>query len=259
MTDHEEWALLAIAKEAADAAAAELKARFGRPGEVRAKSTPTDLVSAADVAAEEAIKAVLAARRPHDAILAEEGGATGEGELTWVVDPLDGTINYLFGIPHFGVSIACEDGAGALAGGVLDPLRGEWFAATRSGPATLNGDRITSSGRADLSTALLATGFAYDSGARARQAAVVARVLPNVRDIRRLGSAALDLAWTSCGRYDAYYERGLSPWDRAAGALIAARAGLEVRELAPSDHEPAGLAAAPPALIDALSELVQGE
>src|SRR5205807_406487 len=202
---------------------------------IRTKTTPTDLVSDADIAAESTIRSVLAERRPGDAILGEEGGATGEGELRWLVDPLDGTVNFLFGIPAFAVSVACEDSSGVVAGVVLDPTREERFAATRSGESTLNGSPIRGSEREDLETAMVATGFAYDSELRARQAEVVARVLPRVRDIRRVGAAALDLAWCACGRYDAYYERGLKPWDLAAGGLIASRAGLELRKLAGGD------------------------
>jgi myo-inositol-1(or 4)-monophosphatase len=260
MNDTGEHTLLAVAQEAAQAAAVELRVRFGRhQGGVRAKSTPTDLVSDADVAAESAIRAVLGARRPDDAILGEEGGATGEGELRWVVDPLDGTINFLFGVPVFAVSIACEDRTGTLAAVVLDPLRDECFAATRSGQPTLNGEPLPPPRRApELAQALVATGFAYDAALRARQAAVAARVLPRVRDIRRLGSAALDLAWSALGRYDAYYERGLHPWDLAAGELIAVRAGLDVHELADSDQDPAGVVAAPPELIEELVGLVEG-
>jgi myo-inositol-1(or 4)-monophosphatase len=257
MTDTEERALLAVAQEAARAAAAELRARFGRrQGGVRAKSSPTDLVSDADLAAESAIRAVLAERRPQDAILAEEGGASDGGEIRWIVDPLDGTINFLFGIPVFAVSIACEDRNGTAAGVVLDPIRDECFEATRSGAATLNGEAIASSDCAELSTALVATGFGYASEMRARQAAVLTRVLPRVRDIRRAGAAALDLAWCACGRYDAYYERGLQPWDLAAGELIASRTGLEVRELVASEEDPAGVVVAPGVVIEELFGLV---
>jgi myo-inositol-1(or 4)-monophosphatase len=255
----DERELLDVAREAADAAATELRARFGEHAHgVRAKSTPTDLVSDADVAAESAIREVLSARRPGDAILAEESGASGDGALRWVVDPLDGTINFLFGIPAFAVSVACEDSEGALAGVVLDPVREEWFAATRSGEALLGGQPIHGRGGKDLSHAMVATGFAYDAAVRARQADVLARVLPRVADVRRVGAAALDLAWCACGRFDAYYERGLHPWDVAAGALIAERAGLVVRPLAEAGSDPAGVVAAPPALIDELYELVVG-
>lgn len=254
MAETEEPPLLAVAQEAAEAAATELRARFGRLAVgVHSKSTPTDLVSDADLAAEAAIRAVLAERRPEDAIVGEEGGASGEGELRWVVDPLDGTINFLFGIPQFAVSVACENASGTLAGVVLDPLRDECFSATRSGASTLNGEPITAPWRGGgLETALIATGFGYDSALRARQAEVLARVLPRVRDIRRAGAAAIDLVWCACGRYDAFYERGLHSWDMAAGALIASRAGLEVRKLVATDDVPSGVLAAPPELIENL-------
>jgi myo-inositol-1(or 4)-monophosphatase len=257
-SDHpSESELLDIAVAAARAGAGELMSRFGRrQSGVRSKSTPTDLVSEADVQAERAIRAVLAARRPDDSILGEEGGATGNGRLRWVVDPLDGTINFLFGIPAFAVSVACEDGDGALAGAVLDPVRGECFTATRSGPPSLDGEPIAASDRTELATALVATGFGYDAAVRARQAEVIGRVLPRVRDIRRVGAAALDLAWCACGRFDAYFERGVHAWDIAAGALIAERAGLTVRELEAAGEQPAGILAAPSAVVDELMELV---
>ncbi len=225
---------------------------------MRAKSTPTDLVSEADVAAESSIRAVLGDRRPQDAILGEEGGETGEGELRWLIDPLDGTINFLFGVPQFAVSVACEDANGGLVGVVLDPVRDECFSATRSGPAQLNGSPIAPSRRDELATALVATGFDYDARVRARQAGVLSRVLPNVRDIRRAGSAALDLSWCACGRYDAYFERGVKPWDYGAGSLIASRAGLEVRKLAAAGDDPAGMLVAPAAFVDELLALVVG-
>jgi myo-inositol-1(or 4)-monophosphatase len=259
MTDTQETALLAVAKEAARAAGAELQARFGHQQDgVRTKSTPTDLVSDADLAAESAIRAVLAARRPDDSILGEEGGASGDGALRWVVDPLDGTINFLFGIPVFAVSVACEDATGTVAGVVLDPIREECFAATRSGQPTVNGAPIRASARDDLATAMVATGFGYDSAVRARQAEVLTAVLPRIRDIRRAGAAALDLSWCACGRYDAYYERGLHAWDIAAGGLIASRAGLEVRELAATEKDPAGIMAAPVGMVEELFGLVGG-
>jgi myo-inositol-1(or 4)-monophosphatase len=261
MTEIDERILLEVAYDAATAAATELLGRFGhRQDGVRAKSTPTDLVSEADLAAEAAIRSVLAERRPADSILGEEGGATGDGDLRWVVDPLDGTVNFLFGIPQFAVSVACEDRHGAVAGVVLDPLRSECFAATRTGVPTLGADLdgapIRGSTRDRLATALVATGFAYDADMRARQAEVVARVLPRARDIRRAGAAALDLTWCACGRYDAYYERGLHAWDLAAGGLIAERAGLSVRRLAATGEDPSGVLVAPPGLIDELLGLV---
>ncbi len=258
MTDADEAELLDVATEGARAAASELIGRFGDGARgVQAKSTPTDLVSDADLAAETVIREVLGRRRPDDRILGEEGGETGEGKLRWLVDPLDGTVNFLFGIPAFAVSVACEDDAGALAGVVLDVMRDECFDATRSGEARVNGELIHGSERADLATAMVATGFGYDAAVRERQAAVAARVLPRVRDIRRIGAAALDLAWCACGRFDAYYERGVKPWDVAAGALICERAGLEVRELAAeAEVVPPGLVVAPAGIIEELVGLV---
>lgn len=257
VAEADEDELLAVAREAAWAAADELMSRFGRVAEgVRSKSTPTDLASDADMAAEAAIRDLLGARRPEDSVLGEEGGETGEGELRWLVDPLDGTVNFLFGIPAFAVSVACEDRSGTIAGVVLDPVRNECFAATRSGEATLNGQTIHGSARSELATAMVATGFGYDTVMRARQAGVVSRVLPRVRDIRRFGAAALDLAWCAAGRFDAYYERGVHAWDIAAGALICRRAGLEVRDLPASSEDPAGLVVAPGAIVDDLFSLV---
>ncbi len=260
MTADDERQLLGIAREAAEAAADELRRRFGESARgVRTKSTPTDLVSDADVAAESAIRAVLVERRPGDAILGEEGGETGHSDLRWVVDPLDGTANYLYGIPAFAVSVACENTSGTLAGVVLDPIREERFEATRSGEPTLNGAPIRPDDRAgSLDLAMVATGFNYDAALRARQAEVLLRLLPRVRDIRRVGAAALDLCWCACGRFDAYYERGLNAWDVAAGSLIASRAGLAVRDLVARDGQPAGTVAAPPALIDELVALIEG-
>ena len=252
--------LLAVAHAAARAAAAELTLRFGhrQPG-IRAKSSPTDMVSEADVAAEAAIRSVLVDRRPGDAMLGEEGGATsGETGLRWVIDPLDGTTNFLFGVPQFAVSVACEDADGAVVGVVLDPIREECFSASRSGSPECNGALISGSDRGELASALVATGFGYEAEVRGRQAEVVGRVLPRVRDIRRAGAAALDLAWCACGRYDAYYERGVKPWDVAAGGLIAARAGLVVRQLDADGEDPEGLLAAPHGLVEELVELVLG-
>jgi myo-inositol-1(or 4)-monophosphatase len=246
--------LRALAEAVAREAGAMLRAAFVGPElRVSAKSTPTDLVSEADHAAESLIRERLLAARPDDGVLGEEGGdRAGTSGVHWIVDPLDGTVNFLFGIPQWAVSIACEDAAGALAGVVYDPLRDELFSAERDGPATLDGAPIQASTREDLATALVCTGFGYDAEVRRAQAIIVARLLPEVRDIRRLGSAAIDLAWTACGRIDAYYEHGLNAWDLAAGRLICERAGLEVRELAPVGPSNPGVLVAPSALADAL-------
>ena len=259
VTEVDEPELLSVAVEAARAAAGELMARYGRTARgVSTKSSPTDLVSEADLAAEAAIRRVLARRRPDDAILGEEGGASGEGEMLWLVDPLDGTINYLYEIPAFCVSVACERAGEGLVGVVYDPVRDECFSATPSGDARLNGSVLDGPAAEDLSTAMVATGFGYDAAVRARQAEVLLRVLPRVRDIRRVGAAALDLAWTACGRFDAYYERGVKRWDVAAGALVCRRAGLAVRELPAEGSDAWGLAVAPAGLIEEFSELIAG-
>lgn len=261
--------LLALAERAARAAGAELMRRFGRePVGVRAKSTPTDPVSAADLAAEQAIREVLATERPGDMVLGEEGGEVtaadsgGEEErLRWIVDPLDGTVNFLYGIPQFAVSVACEDRRGALAGVVLDPVRDECFAATRTGAPRLGGEPVQARRHQTLEHTLVATGFAYEPQIRGVQGEVAAGLLRRVRDIRRGGAAALDLCWCACGRVDAYYERGLRQWDFAAGALLCIRAGLIVRRLPARDADggvrlPDGLVVAAPAVIDELEALV---
>jgi myo-inositol-1(or 4)-monophosphatase len=263
---HEADALLAIAVEAASSAGALLLERVSRGAEssIASKSTPTDLVSEADLASEHAIRELLAARRPTDGFVGEEGDhAEGTSGLSWVVDPLDGTINFLFGIPQWCVSVAVRDGDGTIAGAVYDPNRDELFSATRHGRATLAGadGEVVLSGSArdeDLSKAMLATGFAYDADVRGAQARVLARVLPRVRDVRRSGSAALDLTWTAAGRYDGYFERTVKQWDIAAGALICERAGLGVLELPVHDQLPWGILVTRPALAEPLLELVGG-
>jgi myo-inositol-1(or 4)-monophosphatase len=248
--------LLDVAVEAARAAAAELLTRWRRPLEVDTKSTPTDPVTEADLNAERAIREVLGRRRPADAILGEEGGQTGEGELRWVVDPLDGTVNYLYGWPMFAVSIAVEDADGGIAAAVLDPVRDELFLATRSGPPMRNGETLVATGCDSLNRALVGTGFGYEPAVRELQARVAARVIPLARDIRRAGVAALDMCACASGSLDAYYERGVKAWDIAAGTLICQRAGLAVRTLEADGMLPSGVVVAAPALIDELYALV---
>jgi len=248
--------LAELAEEAARMAGALLRERFlaGRESRVTSKSSPTDPVSEADLASQRTIRELIARRRPDDAFLAEEEGAdeAGSSGIRWVVDPLDGTVNFLYGIARWSVSVAVRDGQGTLAGVVHDPMAGETFTATRGGPARHNGEALRSRA-ADapaLARSLVATGFGYGAELRARQGEVVARLLPLVRDIRRPGSAALDLCDAALGRYDAYYEHGLSAWDVTAGALVCRCAGLEVRELA------GGILAAPPALAGELAAIV---
>ncbi|HYO60632.1 MAG TPA: inositol monophosphatase family protein [Actinomycetota bacterium] len=250
--------LLDLATEAARRAGALLLERFaGDATGVRTKSTATDLVSDADTAAERTIVETVRAARPRDGWVAEEGtSAESSTGITWVADPLDGTVNYLFRIPVWCVSVAAEDDDGALAGVIHDPNLGETFTATRGGGAFRNGEPIRVSDRADLATALIATGFEYDAGLRAFQAGVVADVIPAVRDIRRGGSAALDLAGVACGRLDGYYESSTQRWDKAAGSLIVAEAGGIVTELTnPSGGTP-GVVAAGPGIHAALAALV---
>ncbi|HEY7952739.1 MAG TPA: inositol monophosphatase family protein [Solirubrobacteraceae bacterium] len=258
--------LLSVAVHAARAAGDLLLERFrsGEQRQVSSKSTPTDLVSQADLDAERTIRQLLGEMRPDDGFLGEEsGGEAGTSGLRWVVDPLDGTVNFLFAIPQWCVSVAVQDDQGSLVGAIYDPCRGELFTAIRGEAARLEDlsgsegpsgpQRVLASPlRDDLATAMLATGLAYDARVRAAQADVLAQLIPRVRDIRRFGSAALDLAWTAAGRYDAYFERTVKPWDIAAGTLICESAGLEVVELPERQDLPWGILVAAPALCDAL-------
>ena len=248
-----EAALLDLAVAVAEEAGEGLREAFGGVLAVSEKSSPTDLVSEADVATEALIRERLVAARPDDAILGEEGDdRAGTSGLRWVVDPLDGTTNFLYGIPQWCVSIAVEDGEGGVAAAVVDPMRGETWTATRSGPPALNGTPVQASGKDDLATALVATGFGYEARVREIQAGVIARLLPQVRDIRRIGAAALDLCWLAAGRYDAYFERGVQHWDVAAGQLLCERAGLAIRTLPPEPPAGTGLIVAPPGMAAAL-------
>jgi myo-inositol-1(or 4)-monophosphatase len=258
--------LLAVAVEAARMAGALLveRARHGAERAVTSKSTPTDLVSEADTESERAIRELLAKRRPHDGIVGEEGSdEPGTSGLRWVVDPLDGTVNFLFSIPQWCVSVAVRDERETIAGAVYDPNRDELFTATCAGRAMMNGPEGASElygpkREGDLSNAMVATGLAYSADVRAAQGPVLARLAPRVRDIRRFGSAALDLTWTAAGRYDAYFERSVKQWDIAAGALICERAGLRVLELDVFENLPWGILVATPGLAEALLEVVGG-
>lgn len=245
--------------EAAHRAGALLLERFARePTGVRTKSTTTDLVSDADTASEKAIFETIARVRPDDGWIAEEGtSAPSSTGITWVADPLDATVNYLFRIPVWCVSIAAEDGRGPLAGVIYDPNRDETFTAARGNGAFLNGEPIRVSGRDDLGTALIATGFEYDRELRSFQARVVADVIPAVRDIRRAGSAALDLASVACGRVDGYYESSTERWDKAAGSLLVEEAGGVVTELPNPTRESPGVVAAGRGIHAALDALVR--
>lgn len=240
MTAHPSPAVLldlavATAREAAELIARE---RAGAGAQVDTKSSPTDVVTAVDRAAEELITARLLGARPGDGLLGEEGGERpGTTGVRWVVDPVDGTVNLLYGLPAFAVSIAAEVDGQVVAGVVHNVLTGEVYTATAGGgahetsPARPEPVRLTGSSPASLEQTLVLTGFGYRVEQRRAQGAVVAQLLPQVRDIRRHGSAALDLCTVAAGRADAYYEVGLNAWDHAAGALVAAEAGVVVTGL----------------------------
>ena len=219
--------LLALASELAGRAAALLlEARTHPNSGVDTKTSATDLVSDADRASEELIVSGILAARPDDAILAEEGAARpGTSGVRWVIDPFDGTTNYLYGLPAWVVSIAAEVDGVVEVGVVADPNNREAYWATRGGGAWCNGVPISVSGATSLATSLIGTGFAYRAARRAEQATVLPWLLPGVRDVRRMGAAALDLCLVACGRLDGYFETGLQPWDMAAGLLVASEAG----------------------------------
>jgi myo-inositol-1(or 4)-monophosphatase len=263
--------LLDLACRTAVAAGRLLIGRGGRPEVVATKSSPTDVVTEADRAAEALIRDLIGAARGGDRILGEEGGETGSGSaqagatgVRWIVDPLDGTVNYLYGLPDWAVSIAAELDGTVVAGAVFVPRRDELFSAGLGGGAWRSSGALDWRGEdteppaklfcnqgVPLDRALVATGFGYEAGRRQVQGEVVAAVLPRVRDIRRGGSAAADLCSVASGTVDAYYERGVNLWDIAAGSLIAAEAGAQVTGL---NGRLAGssmtVAAAPPLLAE---------
>lgn len=225
---------------------------------ISTKSSPTDVVTAMDRASEALVVSRIRAARPDDGLLGEEGtdvpGSTG---VRWVVDPLDGTVNYTYRLPFWAVSIGVELDGVAIAGVVHAPVLGWTFTATRGGGSFRNGERLRGSAVASLEQVLLATGFAYRSERRRQQGRWIADVLPRVRDIRRHGSGALDLCMSAAGLVDAYVEQGLSPWDLSAGALVAQEAGLVVSGLR---GRPAGrdiVVSAPPAVSGALVALLE--
>ena len=243
--------LLDLAVRVATAAGEELLARAGDAGLVSYKTSDTDPVSEADRSAERLITEALLDARPDDGLLGEEGadrpGTTG---LRWVIDPLDGTVNFLYGLPAWSVSIACEDENGSVAGVVRQPVLDRTFTAVRGAGAFLDGRRLHVNDPVPLGSALIATGFSYEMEHRQRQAAVVASLLPQVRDIRRIGSAALDLCMVGAGMVDGYFEDTTHHWDWAAGALVASEAGAVVRA------EGTGLVAAGPSLFRELTAVL---
>jgi myo-inositol-1(or 4)-monophosphatase len=250
--------LCALAESTARAAGALLLAGLDQVRtDIQTKSTGTDMVSEMDRAAEALIVERLLGARPDDGMMGEEGtDLPGTSGVRWVVDPLDGTTNYLYGLAGFGVSIAAELDGAAVAGVVLDVVRNELYAATRGGGATRDGVAIRASAQDDLASALIATGFSYAAERRARQATVLVTVLPQVRDIRRFGAAAVDLCSVACGRVDGYYEAGLAPWDLAAGGLIATEAGAVVTDFAGGPATAGAVVAGAPGIATAFRELV---
>jgi myo-inositol-1(or 4)-monophosphatase len=259
VTQPEPTALLALAVTVAKRAG-KLVATRRPPGTgdagievLTTKSSPTDVVTAMDQASEALIRAALLDARPNDGFLGEESaGSLGTSGIEWVVDPIDGTVNYLYDIPVYAVSIAARRGDEVLAGVVHNPVSGETWTASLGGGAYLDGAPIRVSDTAELRLALVATGFGYDAGQRAIQAELAARLLPRVRDIRRMGAASLDLCSVACGRIDAYYEQGLKPWDLAAAGLVATEAGALVSGAYGTPPGEALVVAAPPALFDLL-------
>ena len=246
--------LVSLAVEAAGAAGALLlQARDAARSSVESKSSLTDMVTEMDRASEDLIARIILAARPGDAFLAEEGtSGAGTTGVRWVVDPLDGTTNYLYGFPAWAVSVAAELDGDVVAGVVHDPTHGETFTAARRHGAFCNARPLNVDGPPDLSIALVGTGFSYDAADRAQQGAVLAGIIAEVRDVRRAGAAALDLCWVGIGRLDLYYERGLQPWDSAAGALVATEAGAVTTTL-----DDGTLVASPPGLHQAFVALVQ--
>ncbi|WP_078901919.1 inositol monophosphatase family protein [Actinacidiphila yeochonensis] len=255
----EDAELLEIALEAATRAGALL--RDGRPadlGVAATKSSPIDVVTEMDIAAEKLITSHISALRPDDGFLGEEGAdRVGTSGVRWVIDPLDGTVNYLYGLPSWSVSIAAERDGRAVVGVVEAPMRRETYQAVLGGGAYVNGVRAHCRPAPDLDHALVATGFSYLRERRASMAEVVRVLLPQVRDLRRGGSAAIDLADVGCGRLDAYYERGLNPWDLAAGALFAREAGALTGGRPGREPAEELTVAAPPGLFERLQGMLE--
>jgi myo-inositol-1(or 4)-monophosphatase len=270
--------LLALAVAVAREAGELLASQHGRPEVVGTKSSPTDVVTEMDQAAERLIRAKILAERPDDAILGEEGGQTGgAAAVRWIVDPLDGTVNYLYGLPDWAVSIAAEAGGQVVAGVVCVPRRDALYGAVAGGGAwraALQGASPSDSNKSPdvpadrqplactagvpLSRALVATGFGYERGRRVVQAEVLNAVLPRVRDIRRNGACSIDLCSLAAGNVDGYYERGVQYWDIAAGTLIAREAGAVVGGLAGKPAGPSMTIGAGPGLFAELHDLLLG-
>lgn len=225
--------------------------------DVQSKSSTTDMVTEFDRASELIVYEGLLRSRPYDTIVGEEGAShTGSSGITWYIDPIDGTTNFLYSIPNWAVSIGATDEHGALAGAVYIPALDEMFTAVRGCGARLNGLPIRCGTTSDLSQALVGTGFSYSAAQRTFQAQRVARMIHLVRDFRRFGAASIDLCFVACGRLDAYFEENLGPWDIVAGELIAREAGCRSGNFAGEVATPAQLLASVPAIFDELASLI---
>jgi myo-inositol-1(or 4)-monophosphatase len=233
-------ALITVMEKAARKAAPRLRRDFNEVEQLQvSRKGPSDFVSNADHAAEKTIMEVLRQARPDYGFLVEEGGETiGEaGRPRWIVDPLDGTTNFLHGIPHFAISIAVEDKGEIIAGLIYQPLTDESFWAERNGGAWLQDRRLRVSARRDLGDCVIATGIPFQGhGNYAQHSAIMEAVSPQIAGIRRFGAAALDLAWVAAGRYDGYWEADLHPWDWAAGMLLVREAGGYVTDFRGGDR-----------------------
>ncbi len=245
-----------IACETGIAAARIVSQSYGFAERLGSKSSPTDVVTKTDIQSEQRVRELLAMATPSGGFIGEEGANTGtRSRLQWVVDPLDGTVNFLYGVPIFAVSIAAAFDGEVVAGAVVDVLRGEVFSAHLGGGARLDGQPISVSGCANLSAALVATGFSYKDTIRAVQGAVVARLVSQARDVRAFGSAAIEACWVACARLDGYYERDIKVWDYSAGVLIAREAGA-ITELPCPENDNLVLVATP-AVFEPLRAIVQ--
>ena len=243
-----------LARAAGDMALAGRKAGLYN---VQTKSTGTDMVTEFDRASETMIFDGLRTLRPLDSVVGEEGAAhSGSTQITWYIDPIDGTTNFLYALPNWAVSIGAADSSGPLAGVVYIPALDEMFTATRGGGAFLNNLPIKCNEIDDVSQALVCTGFSYSADARTIQAGRVSRMIHDIRDIRRFGAASIDLCFVACGRLDAYFEENLFPWDIAAGELIAREAGCISGDFSGGPVRPAELLVSPPRIFEPLAALI---
>ncbi len=260
------WELLELARTVAgQAARLAVERRPADLGVSDTKSSPTDVVTEMDTAAEALIRKLILEQRPDDAFLGEEGGAdlgrgadAGQGAVRWVIDPIDGTVNYLYDLPHWSVSVGVEVDGVTVAGVVAAPRLGEVYTAVRGAGAWCNDAKLRVRPSTDLASALVATGFGYRAERRQRQGAIAGALLPRVRDIRRAGSAALDLCAVAAGRVDGYYERGTKHWDRCAGTLIAIEAGAIVEGFHGASASEEMAIAAPPGTFTVLHDTLVG-